>query len=97
MRRSERFLQEERVILLEVEEDEVVIDFKPTPSVVSTSASAPCTHPSRSSSRSRPPPRSSSSSARCVVSCRRFPQCPYASCEASRFISNHLYVHIVHM
>nr|ACG24242.1 hypothetical protein [Zea mays] len=72
MRRSGRFLQEERVILLEVE-DEVVIDFKPTPSVVSTSASAPCTHPSQSSSRSRPPPRSSSSSARCAVSCRRFP------------------------
>jgi hypothetical protein len=89
--------EEEGVILLEVEEDEVVIDFKPTPSAMSTSASAPCTHPSQSSSRSKPPPRSSSSSARCAVPCCRFPRCPYAWCEASRFISNHLYVHIIHM
>ncbi|AQL02281.1 hypothetical protein ZEAMMB73_Zm00001d045446 [Zea mays] len=56
---------------------------------MSTSASAPCTHPSQTSSRSRPPPCSSSSSARCAVSCRRFPRCPYAWCETSRFNSNH--------
>jgi hypothetical protein len=84
------------VILLEVEEGEVVINL-PTPSAMSTSASAPCTHPSQSSSRSRPPLCSSSSSARCAVPCCRFPRCPYTWCEASRFISNHLYVHIIHM